>query len=285
MKDFIRSLKFKILVGILALLMGIMVYAATTAGGRSLISSFFGAVVSPFQKASSAISNKVSTTIDMLVNADNYYDENKELKKKLDELYVQMVDYENLKEENAHYKEILGLKEEYPDFKFSPPCKVIGRTTNDIYQTFVIDKGSRDGIELNDPVVTGDGIVGIVSEVQLSYSKVTTILSPKYTPGVISIKSKDTGTLEGSYEYAEDGLTRMRFISRDSKIEVGEVIVTSGHNGLVPRDRIVGVVERVELDKGGLSLNAIIRPMVDIENITNVFVITEFEGQGQGYDD
>ena len=41
----------------------------------------------------------------------------------------------------------------------------------------------------------------------------------------------------------------MRFISRDSKIEVGEVIVTSGHNGLVPRDRIVGVVERVEVDK------------------------------------
>ena len=285
MKDFVHSMKFKILCGILALLIGIMIYAATTSGGQSAMSSFLGAIVSPFQKFSNAISSKVSTTIDTLVNADKYNKENKELKKKMDELYLQMVDYEDVKEENDHYKEILELKKKYPDFKFSPPCKVIGRTTNDMYQSFTIDKGSRDGIKLNDPVITGDGLVGIVSKVDLTYSTVTTILSPKYNPGLISIKSKDTGSLEGNYDCAVDGYTRMRYINRDSKIEVGEVIVTSGHNGLVPKDRIIGTVEKIEMDKGGLSLNATIKPIVKIDEVTNVFVITEFDGQGKGYND
>ena len=90
MKDFLQSLKFKILVGILALLLGIMAYAASTDGGRSFISSAIGVIVSPFQEISTTISNKVSSTLDMLANADEYYEENQKLKEKLDALKYYM---------------------------------------------------------------------------------------------------------------------------------------------------------------------------------------------------
>lgn len=285
MKDFINSLKFKILVGILAFLIGIMIYSATTAGGTSFVSSFFGTIVSPIQNLSSSISNKVSTSLDTLMNAKQYRNENEELKKKLDELYIQMVDYQNIKEENSHYQEILGLAEDFPDYKISPPCKVIGRTPNDLYQSFSIDKGSRDGISLYDPVITSEGLVGIISEVQLTVSKVTTILSPEFSPGVICISTKDTGSIEGTYSFASEGYTKMKFIKRDSTMQKGDVVVTSGHSGLVPKDRIIGTVEKIEMDKSGLSLVATIKPIVSIEDLTNVFVITDFEGQGEGYVD
>lgn len=284
-KDFIHSAKFKVLVAILALIIGIMLYAATTGGQTSAVSSFFGAIFTPVQKLSTTISDKVSTTLDMLTNADKYYDENQQLKAQLDSQYNQIVDYENIKEENQHYEEILGLKESFPDYKFSPPCKVIGRTTNDIYQSFFIDKGSSDGISLHDPVVTSAGLVGIVSSVQMTYSKVTTVLSPEYPMGIFCVRTKETGILEGNFEIAEQGLCNIKFINRDSDIKSGDIIVTSGHSGLVPKDRIIGTVSEVSIDKGGLSLNATVKPIVDISNLKNVFVITEFEGQGVGFDE
>lgn len=285
MKDFIHSAKFKILVGILALLLGIMIYAATTTGGKSFVSSCLGVIVSPVQKLSTSISNKVSSSLDAVTNSKKNHDENEELKKKLDELYGKMIDYDNIKEENEHFKEILGLKEQYPDYKFSPPCRIIGRTTNDVYQSFIIDKGTRDGIALHDPVITGNGFVGIVSEVELTYSKVTTLLSPEYKIGVYCSSTKETGVIEGDLELAGNGYTKMKYISRDSKIKKDDIIVTSGNSGLVPKDRIIGTVEKVEMDKGGLSLVATIKPSVELKNLTNVFVITEFEGQGKGYDE
>ncbi|MFA5658070.1 MAG: rod shape-determining protein MreC [Oscillospiraceae bacterium] len=285
MKDFLHSFKFKILVGLFAVIFGIMIYAATTGGKDSAVASFFGAVFSPFQKLSTSISQKVSSGIDKFVNADNYYEENQKLKEQLGEMYNQMVDYENIKEENQYYEEILELKEEYSDLKFSPPCKVIGRTTNDIYQSFFIDKGSRDGVSLHDPVITKDGIVGIVDDVELTFSRVTTILSSEYPIGAYCVRTKETGIVEGSFDYAELGFSRMKFINRESEMKTGDIIVSSGHSGLIPKDMIIGIVSELVPDSSGLSLIAQIKPIVELESLTNVFVIIEFEGQGEGYAD
>lgn len=285
MKEFLGSVKFKVLIFVLALLLGIMLYVATTGGEKSFATSFFGAILSPIQKASTSISNKVNKTLDMIINSDKYYEENEKLKEQLGEFYNQMVDYESLKEQNDNLREILDLKKEYDDYKFSPPCAIIGRTTNDVYQSFFIDKGSRDGISKNDPVITASGLVGIINDVELTYSRVTTILSPENPIGVYCIRTKETGIIEGTYELALDGLCKMKFINRDSELKKGDIIVTSGHSGLVPKDRVIGTVQEVYTEESGLSKVAIIIPIVDIENTTNVFVLTEFEGQGEGYEE
>ena len=197
-------------------------------------------------------------------------------------MYSKMIDYESVKEENKQYEEILGLKEEFPDLKFSPPCNVIARTQNDIYESFTIDKGSRDGIKIHDPVITKSGLVGIISEVELTYSKVTTILSPEYPIGVYCVETKEPGYIQGTYDIAKDGLCSMKGISLDSSIKIGDIIVTSGNSELAPKERMIGTISEVTTDKGGLTLNAKIKPIVDISQVKNVFVITAFEGQGQG---
>lgn len=283
MKEFVHSVKFKILIAIFALLLGITLFAATTGGKDSFASSFFGAIVSPFQKLSNTISEKVTSTIDMLSNSNEYYDENQILKKQINEMYNKMADYDNLKQENGHYEEMLGLKEEYSDYKFSAPCQIIGRATNDMYMSFFIDKGSVDGIELHDPVITAGGLVGVIDDVEKTYSRVTTILSPEYPIGAYVSSTKDTGVIEGNLEAASEGLAVMKFIKKDSTIKKGDIIVTSGHSGLIPKNRIVGTVQELKIAENGLSLEATIKPVNDIEAINNVFVITDFEGQGEGY--
>ena len=283
MKDFIKSGKFRILVVILVFLLGVAIYTATTEGGKSAISSGIGFVVNPIQKISTNKSNKIYKTLDKYANADKYYKEKEELKQQLNEMYTQMVDYQNIKDENEQYKEVVGLKEQFPDYKLSAPCKVIGRVQNDIYASFFIDKGTYDGIKVRDPVIVSDKLVGFVSDVEAKYSTVTTVLSPENTIGLYCVNSKDIGQLEGEYSFAEKGLTKMVQINRNSKIKKGDIIVSAGITGLVPKDRVIGTVEDISMDKSGYSLTATIKPAVDIIDITNVFVITAFEGQGIKY--
>ena len=82
MKEFVRSIKFKILIVIFAILFGITLFASTEGGKDSFVSSFFGAIVSPFQNLSNSISQKVTSTLDMLSNSDEYYKENQMLDRK-----------------------------------------------------------------------------------------------------------------------------------------------------------------------------------------------------------
>ena len=65
-------------------------------------------------------------------------------------------------------RQVIGLKEQFPDYVFSPPCAIIAKTTNDPFGSFIIDKGSDDDISLNDPVITADGLVGVVVKVSFT---------------------------------------------------------------------------------------------------------------------
>lgn len=282
MKDFFKSTKFKIIAVMLAFLAGLMVYSATSGAedGESLIQMIFG----PVQRFSTNIKTKVQSSLDMIWNAKQYYDENQKLKDEIGQLYSQIVDYNKVKRENEQLREIMGLKEEFPDYVFSPPCAVIARTTNDPYGSFVIDRGSSDGISKYDPVITANGLVGVVVKVSKTYSRVQTILSPEVPVGAYCVRTKDPGVVEGSVELAGKGRCKMMYIDRSSDIKKGDVIVTSGNSGLFPVDRVIGTVEEVGTEESGLSLYAIIKPAVDLDSITNVFVITDFNGKGEGYE-
>lgn len=283
MRDFFKSTKFKILVCVLALIVGIMLYSASNSGSESG-ASIFGTIFKPIQKFSSSVTNKVESSLDMLLNASKYYDDNKKLKEQLNEYYKKVVDYENLKEENEQLRSVIGLKEQFPDYEFSPPCSVISRTTNDPFGSFTIDRGTDDGIAQYDPVITKDGLVGIVTKVSKTYSRVQTILSPEVPVGAYCIRTKDTGVVEGDTELAKKGYCKMIYLSRESTLEVGDIIVSSGNSGLFPIDRIIGTVEEIKPEENGLSLTATIKPVVDVNQVSNVFVITSFKGQGEGYE-
>ena len=284
MREFFSSVKFKIILGILAVCIGMLIYSSThteSSGAKTAVGGFF----EPLQKLSTAISDKVASTLDMLVNAKDYYEENEKLKDQIAGLTAELVDKNTVYEENIHLREMAGLKAEYEDYEFSPPCAVIGREANDIYKSFTIDKGYNDGISVRDPVVTAYGMVGIISSVEATHSTVTTIFSHEMNLGVYCSRTRDTGIISGHYELAAKGLMLMRFVDYDSDIRPGDIIVTSGHSGLVPQDRVVGVVKSVEDDSLGLSKNVYVEPSVDIGSVKNVFVIIEFEGQGDGYEE
>ncbi len=279
MKDFFQSWKFKVIICIFALVFGFMIYAAIEGGNIIFPQSIIETVTQPFSNAASTITEWGKNTLDTLVNAQKYRDENIKLREELNEMYGQIRDKEKTDKENAQLREMLKIAEKNPDYEWSAPCSVIARNANDIYGGFTIDKGSDDGIELHDPVFTSIGLVGVVSEISANYSVVTTILSTDVTVGAISDENDAVGIIENDVEYSIQGFCLMSYINKDSNIREGERIVTSG-GSVFPSDLTIGTIKEIYSDSNGLTLHAVIEPNENVFNVTDVFVITSFEGQG-----
>lgn len=280
MKDFFHSIKFKILLGIGALLLGLMVCVAVTAGKETTPQQILNTITYPFVTAGNAIADGVGGFFDKLVNADKYKSQNDELMGQLADMYKHTMDYESLEKENQRLREMLELKQKNEDFRFSEPCDVVSHNANDLYGGFMLNKGKNDGISLNDPVITSAGLVGRVTSVADNYAKVTTIISPEVNVGVYTMRAKTTGVIENDVSSAEKELCLMSDILKDADIEVGDIIFTSGKSGLFPADILVGTVVEVYDDPNGLTKHALIQTAEDVKSASSVFVITDFDGKG-----
>lgn len=283
MKDFFHSIKFKILICIAALLVGLMAYVAVAAGTETIPEQILNTISYPFVRAANSISEGVNNFIDTMVNADSYKKENEQLKNQLTDMYKQTMDYQSVIEENERLREMLELKRVHVDYMFSEPCDIISRNANDIYHGFVINRGSNDGISLNDPIMTTVGLVGRVTSIAPTYARVTTIMSPNVNVGVFSMRTKVTGVLENDLATAERGLCLMSDILKDADIVPGDIIFTSGMSGLFPEDVLVGTVIEVYDDPNGLSKHALVEPAVDFVNSNSVMAITDFDGKGVAF--
>lgn len=278
MRFFFRSRQFKIILAILIALVTISVIFSIIGSKISPQSNIAGTITAPIRSAATAISNAFSDFFKMMDDSNELMLKNSELEAELNDLREKQADYEEITAQNEFYKNYLDIKDSHPDFKFAP-ATLISRDSADPYKGFVINKGSTDGIKAYDPVITDAGLVGYISEVGLTTSKVTTVLSTDLTLGALDNRTNDSGIVSGSLEIAKDGQTRFKNLSRSCNIAIGDYIVTSGE-GIFPKGLLIGTIGYIGNDEYNTSIFANIEPFVDMNNIRNVMVITEFEGQG-----
>lgn len=282
MGDFFKSRKFKVLIALFIMLIALMLRASWTGGLSPAIEQVAGAVVAPFQKLSSTISDGVSGFFRRYARADEVAQENEALRSEINELRAQLVNYEEYKHENEELRKYLDIeyKEEHPDFEMTPAA-VVARDPDSRFYSFTIDKGSLDGVAPYDPVVCADELVGRVKEVGLTYSKVITILDVEIDVGAYDARTRDIGIVNGSVALAADGRCIMNYLPRESGAAQGDLVVTSGGN-LYPKGLVIGKIARLDNAPGNISLYAEIEPTADIRNLTDVMVITSFNGQKGG---
>lgn len=280
MKDFIRSAHFKIMCLILVLLLIIMFVVSALGVGSSPQSSVLGAVVTPIQRAATAVSDGFRSFFGVWGERDKLKEENAALQSEVNKLRRELIDYDSAKQENILYKDYLGIKEENPDLEFEPAV-LISRDAADNYYSFSINKGSINGISKNDPVITADGLVGYVSELSLTYSTVTTILDVDTNVSAIDARTRrDTGIVTGDIKLAAKGLCNMTMMSDKEGISVGDLVVTTGYGGIFPADMLIGTIIEIDESSKDISYVATIEPAADIADVSNVLVITSFNGQG-----
>ena len=284
MDDFFKSKKFKILLAFLVVIFAFAMRGAYTGGLAGVSDNIIGIVSVPFQRVSSAISESVHSFLNIFLNAADISKENVQLKEKIEEMNQKLVDYDKFKRENENLKKFLEIKEQNPEFEFEP-ATVIGRDVNSKFSSFTIDKGSLHGIELRDTVITSKGLVGVVNEVGMNYSKVITIFDASLEVGTYISTTRDVGIVTGRISESEKGYTLMTLLPKDVEAKKGDMVLTSGYGGNFPKDIIVGEIYEIKDETHGLSKYAIIKPASDIKNVKDVLVIKSFLGENKGQND
>ncbi len=279
MRRFLKSTRFKAFVLVICALLVGAILASVSSSASSPFTSVVSVVFSPLQKLSGRVADKFEWFTSSFARVSTYKSENEQLRDKIAEYEKQLADYDEMKQKIVSYEDMLGVKEANPEIEL---CRadVIGTDSADLFSSLTIDKGSSDGISVNDPVVSGNYIVGIIKKVNPNYSVAQSILNPALNISAIESETRETAYVTTTPEQSLQGKCIFAGLERTTSISPGGVILTSGIGGIYPKGFIIGTVTQVCDSETDLTSYAIVNPGVAIDGLEDVFVITSFKGQG-----
>jgi rod shape-determining protein MreC len=218
--------------------------------------------------------NYVAGVFENIEDLQNTYEENKELKKRLDKVAKLEADVQELTKENKELRDVLDKKETLRDFD-PIQATVIGRNPERWNELIMIDKGETSGIKQNMAVITANGLIGKVKSTE-KFTATIQLLSALDPTNRISAKVLQGdkpvyGTIEGYDD--EQKLLKLKRIPSDAKVKKGQSVVTSGLGGIFPAGLEIGKVVKVEPDEFGLNQSAYVKPGADFYDIENVMVV------------
>ncbi len=278
MQEFFKSVRFKALLAVAVLLAGLMVRTAQTGGSSTFAQSVASVVASPLQSASARVSGAFASALGGLWDIGSLRAQNTALKKQVRELEDKQVQFDEYKRQNEQLTTLLNISQETNKQEYAP-ATVIGHDPQDWFSTFTIDKGTLAGVEKNDPVITADGLIGVVVTPMLTTSVVSTILDPSVHVGCIVSQTGDTGITQGDRTLMQKGEFELKYLDKSSGVTTGNILVTTGYSGMFPKNLKVGIVQDIQPDVSGNSLTAICKPLTAPGSVTGVYVILNFSGR------
>lgn len=278
MKNFLRSNLLKCILAFLLIIGGTSILIFTP--GAFFVPSCLNTVLIPMQQVINKITGSaVEVLPEGTKTAQEYEDEIAKLKGEVRRMRTVLIDYYNVKRENTQYLKFYDFKKKNKSLSFISAL-VVSRDPNDIFYGFTLDKGKNDGVCVNDPVVTQNGLIGRVSAITANSCTVKTVLSNDVKFGVVTKESNDSGVISGNAKLAASGLTGMMYLSAQNKINVDDLVVTTGLGGICPKDLPVGKIKEISHNEFDSSFFAVVEPLDDIKTIMDVFIVTNFEGKG-----
>lgn len=205
--------------------------------------------------------------------------ENAALEQEIAELRAGERQAERDREENRHLRELIGLREQRRDFVFES-AMVLERSNSNWTRTLTLNRGTAHGVAVNNVVVTSSSeghLVGVVTEVGLNWCTVRTIIDTDTELGALLFRTGDAVIAEGDFALMRQKRLKVTYLPADAALLVGDYIVTSGLGGYYPSNIVIGTVESVERDDNGLAQYAVLSPMCDFDELTEVFIIKSFD--------
>ncbi len=233
-------------------------------------------ISSPFRAGMTAASNWVGDRIRFADEFDAMKEENQKLKERIAKLEEEIRQAQADSTENQHLRELLNLRPQQRDFRYES-AMVIDHTSSNWTRQITLNKGSSMGIEPKDCVIDSEGhLVGIVSEVGTNWSTVLTTVDTDFEMGAMVFRSGEAAIASGDFNLMGKELLKLNYISSDGTLLNGDLIISSGLGGYFPSNLIIGSVQEVITDDSGAMDYALLKPGVDFNNLTEVFVITDF---------
>lgn len=233
-----------------------------------------GMLVVPFEKSISKISGFLSSAGDSFADKQKLLAENEELKAQIDSLTTQNNKLIQDQTELTRLKELYDLDEEYSEYP-KIAATIISKDPGNWYDTFMINKGSRDGVRVDNNVIAGRGLAGIVTEVGSSWATVRAIIDDSSSVSSMTVSTADNCVVEGDLGLIDEGKLRFtQLYDRENKVTVGERIVTSNISEKFVEGLFIGYVSEVQQDSNNLTKSGTIVTPVDFQHLREVFVIT-----------
>jgi rod shape-determining protein MreC len=229
------------------------------------------ALASPFQRATSGAGSTGVGFFRYLGNLRNASAENEVLRKRVEEMEIELRNARETKDENERLKGLLSLKD---DDKYElVAARVIARDPSLWFDTVTINRGSSSGIELNMPVVTQGGIVGRVVATSPWTAQIMLITDEKAAAGAAVGQLGESNALGSVKGLGEGGLVEMRYVSGLEKVEAGDYVVTTGQDGIYPPGLNVGAV--IDVKHGSATQPHVIhiKPSARLDELEEVAVL------------
>ena len=276
MKDFFErhGLRILAIAAAIAVVLSVLSYFASTS---SVLRNALGVVTSPLRSAVYSVQTWVADKQRYYADYTALLEENAALKQEIAELRQSERQAQLDREENALLRELMDLREQRRDFVFES-AKILEHSDTNWTSTLTLDRGTNCGIAVNNCVVSAEGyLVGVVSEVGTNWATVLTVVDTDTELGARIFRTSEVAVAEGDFTLMGQKRLKLSYLPPAASLLAGDYIVTSGLGGYYPSGLVIGTVASVKTDDDGLAQYAVIAPMVDLDALTEVFVIKGFD--------
>lgn len=269
------NLKSKHLLAVMTLFCVSCIVATFASGAATApLQEAAGLVVVPFEKSINRIGQLLSVTRQSLKDKQELISANEELQSQIDNLTQQNNKLIQDQGELLRLRELYKLDAEYADYP-KIAARIISKDPGNWYDTFMINKGSNDGIRVDNNVIAGKGLVGIVTEVGPGWATVRSIIDDSSSVSAMTVSTSDNCVITGDLELIDEGKLRFeQLYDQENKVTAGERIVTSNISEKYVEGLFIGYVNDVEQDSNNLTKTGTIVTPVDFQHLKDVFVIT-----------
>ena len=240
-----------------------------------------GAVVqsalAPLRGGAGSVMQQVQQVYDYIFSYERLEAENAALREQLSQIQKDALEADALRRENERLKALARLLSDNEDFQVVDAYIIARSTANEWVNTLTINRGTSAGITEGMCAITENGeVVGIVVEVGPNYAVIRTVLDSALGISATISESGYDGIVSGGYASGHKDLMRMDYLASAAVLRNNDLVVTSGST-VYPRNLVLGHIVDAGFSNSGAAKYAYVKPAVNIAELEQVFIITQFE--------
>lgn len=258
----------------ISLLLGnffLMAYDARTASQERLLRVWVQTLANFVQSPVTTVTSGISGSFVSIANLRSAQSENEVLRQRLQELEFELQSQAGLAEENSRLKELLAFRNR-SDYKMVP-AQVIGRDPSAWFDSVLINRGSLDGVKLNNPIVNNGGLVGRVTAVSPLTAQVSLITKNKSGLGGVIGELGTSSAIGVVTGVGKRGTLEMGYVPGTLPVSPGEAVFTTGQDGIFPPGLKIGIVADVKPGSTAEPHLILVEPAAKLYGIQEVAVI------------
>lgn len=274
--------KYKKVFALIAATLILIWFTSITSKPREQMSfpeKIVGYIALPFQKVFGLIETEFNNAYSFFHEIGADKTEKEKLSLEVQKQREEIRNLNDMKRENDRLKQILGLKDQYKEYNLET-AQVIGRNPENWDNIIMINKGTDNGLAINNPVMSiNDGLIGEVIGIGTNWSKVMLITDSDSSVSSIVDRTRELAVTKGDPIADRYGYVKLTYLVSDADIVTNDVITTSGFGGIYPKGILLGKVKEIKMESNGLTKFAYVQPTADFKTMEEVVVIKSIQRQ------